>query len=204
VAPSFCLRRATGDDVEALIGLIEGAAGWLRTQGTDQWARPWPDRAGRDARVVAHVRCGRTWICWDRGTPAATITADPDPDPYWPQPQRGEPAVYVHRMVVSRAYSGLDLGAELLNWAGRAAWRDHGAFWLRASVWTTNHRLHAYYAGQGFTRCRRGVDDPGYPAGALFQRPAQHSPVAGRGLFTEPPACCPAPASGWPRPGPRG
>ncbi|HEX3923940.1 MAG TPA: GNAT family N-acetyltransferase [Streptosporangiaceae bacterium] len=187
MSPSLSLRQATANELGVIVRLIEGASDWLRTKGTDQWAQPWPDQAGRHTRVLAHVRSGKTWICWDHGTPAATITADPDPDPYWPQPQRGEPAVYVHRMVVSRAYSGLDLGAELLNWAGRKAWRDHRAYWLRASAWTTNHRLHDYYTGQGFTRCRRGVDDASYPAAALFQRPAQHSPAAGSALFREPP-----------------
>jgi GNAT superfamily N-acetyltransferase len=188
MAPWLSLRRATIDDFAVILGLIDGAADWLRTQGTDQWAQPWPDRTGRDTRVLGHISSGRTWICWDCGTPAATITADPEADPYWPDLQREEPAVYVHRMVVSRTYAGLGLGAELLNWAGRTAWCEYGAFWLRASAWTTNRKLHDYYFRQGFTRCRRGVMDPEYPAAALFQRPAQHSPAAGSALVREPSA----------------
>jgi GNAT superfamily N-acetyltransferase len=189
MAPPLSLRRATTSELGVVIGLIEGAADWLSTKGTDQWAQPWPDRAGRDSRILTHLRSGKTWMCWDRGTPAATITTDPDQDPYWPEPQRAEPAMYIHRLVVSRTHAGIGLGAELLNWAGRKAWRDHGAPWIRVSAWTTNHQLHDYYARQGFTRCERGVDD-GYPSAALFQRPAQRAPMIGRSLFREPPPAC--------------
>jgi GNAT superfamily N-acetyltransferase len=184
MAPPLRLRRATTNELDVITGLVEGAADWLRTKGTDQWARPWPDRAGRDRRILTHLRSGKTWVCWDRGTAAATITTDPDEDPYWPEPQRREPAIYVHRLVVSRAYAGAGLGAELLNWAARKAWRDHGALWIRASAWTTNQRLHDYYARQGFIRCRRGVSD-GYPAAALFQRSTLPARKVRSTLFTE-------------------
>ena len=41
---------------------------------TDQWARPWPDREGRDARVRQGLERGETWIVWDGDAPAATMT----------------------------------------------------------------------------------------------------------------------------------
>jgi hypothetical protein len=78
----IALRRGTVDDLGTIIRLIEEAAEWLRAKGTDQWARPWPNRAGRDSRILASLSQGKTWIGWDNGTPAATITADPDEDPY--------------------------------------------------------------------------------------------------------------------------
>src|ERR1035441_9273947 len=138
----LALRRAAPDHVGLIVHLIDDAAAWLRTQGTDQWAKPWPTRAERDRRVMAHLRAGKTWIAWDACTAAATITFDPDADPYWPQQQLRDPAVYIHRLVVSRHYAGAQLGAGLLDWAGRTARRDHGARWIRLNAWTTNHRLH--------------------------------------------------------------
>jgi GNAT superfamily N-acetyltransferase len=183
MAPSLTLRQATTDELEVIIRLIEGAADWLSTKGTDQWAQPWPDRAGRDGRILTHLGSGKTWICWDRGTPVATITADPDEDPYWPERQRREPAIYISRLVVSRAYAGAGLGAELINWAGRKARHDYGAQWIRVSAWTTNQGLHAYYRGQGFELCGFHSDD-GYPSGALFQKPTAGLPASGPGLFS--------------------
>ncbi|MGH3402433.1 MAG: GNAT family N-acetyltransferase [Streptosporangiaceae bacterium] len=109
-------------------------------------------------------------MCWDgRRFPAATITLDPDNDPCWSEAQLNQPAVYVHRHVVSRRYGGAGLGAALLDWAGWAAHRDHGAQWIRVSAWTTNEALHACYRRQGFSFCGLHPDD-GYPSAARFQK----------------------------------
>jgi GNAT superfamily N-acetyltransferase len=157
--------------MQTIIGLIDEAAGWLRTKGTDQWASPWPNRADRDGRVMLSLRQGKTWICWDRGIAAATLTADLDDDPYWAsehsRPSR--PAIYVHRLVVARGYTGMRLGGSLLNWAGRTARLAHDAHSMRVSAWTTNHALHRYYRRQGFDRRGSHADD-GYPSAARFEK----------------------------------
>jgi GNAT superfamily N-acetyltransferase len=178
----IALHRATAGDLTAVIRLIEEAAEWLADKGTDQWARPWPNRAGRDGRILESLGHGKTWIGWDNHTPVATITADPDPDPYWPDHLRREPAVYVHRLVVTRRYKGVRLGGALLDWAGRTAWRDHGAQWIRVSAWTTNADLHTYYESQGFEPCGFHADD-GYPSRARFQKSTDHLPAPEPGLF---------------------
>jgi GNAT superfamily N-acetyltransferase len=178
------LRRATVQDLAAAIRLIEEAAKWLRGIGTDQWARPWPNRAGRDGRILASLRQGKTWIAWDHGLPAATITADPEDDPYWPEEFLRDRAVYVHRLVVGRPYKGVGLGAALLDWAGGRARRDYGARWIRVSAWTTNRGLHAYYRRQGFFSCGLHLDDR-YPSGARFQKPTAHILSSGTTLFRE-------------------
>jgi GNAT superfamily N-acetyltransferase len=179
------LRRASVNDMGVVIRLIEEAAGWLRTKGTDQWSKPWPNLAGRDSRILASLSEGKTFIGWQGRTPAATITADPDHDPYWPDDMRRDPAVYVHRLIVSRPFKGAGLGAALLDWAGRNARSDYGAMWIRVSAWTTNSALHAYYRRQGFVLVGLNPDD-GYPSAARFQRPTAlfHSP-GHPGLFRE-------------------
>jgi GNAT superfamily N-acetyltransferase len=180
----IALRRAAEEDVAVAIWLIDDAAKWLRRKGTDQWAKPWPNRAGRDSRILAAVREGKTWIGWDDGIPAATITADPTDDPYWPEEFLRDQAVYVHRLVVRRPYKGVGLGAALLDWAGGTARRDYGAQWIRVSAWTTNLGLHAYYVRQGFSACGFHPDD-GYPSAARFQKPTAHIPASGTTLFRE-------------------
>jgi GNAT superfamily N-acetyltransferase len=167
---TFGLGLAKDHDCNLIIRLVEEAAAWLRSKGTDQWAKPWPSRAARDARILADIRAGRTWIARDGDNPAATITSRDMVD----QALAGEwiddePAAYVRRLVVARSYGGCGLGSGLLNWAGRYAAQRYGARWIRIDVWKTNKALHQYYVDQGFqfvSYCR----DPEYPSGALFQK----------------------------------
>jgi GNAT superfamily N-acetyltransferase len=186
IAWPLALRRATTDHLEIIIGLIEEAAAWLRAQGIDQWARPWPSLAARDRRILADLHAAKTWIGWDNRIPAATITVDPHPNLAWPDEFQREQAVYIHRLVVSRPYARVGLGGQLLDWAGWKAWREHRAFWVRLNAWTTNHRLHDYYKKQGFELCGHSPDE-GYPAGAMFQRPTDDPRPLRPTLFWEEP-----------------
>jgi GNAT superfamily N-acetyltransferase len=166
-------------DLDQVRGLVHQAAEWLRTsKNTDQWAKPWPDRAGQIERILNDLLKGKTWIVWHGTTAAATITVDTEEpldlneQPVWPAHKRHEPALYVRRVVVSRRYAGIGLGAALLNWAADVAKRDHNAALIRIDVWTTNEELHAYYEGQHFKR-REGRDPrelANYPSQALFER----------------------------------
>jgi hypothetical protein len=168
--------RAAGtrENLEAVLGLIEEASTWLGTNGTDQWAKPWPNKKSRDARVLRGLQVGKTWIVWDGEIPAATVTVATRSNPaVWRQPacecDLSEPAVYVHRLITSRNYAGRGLGAELIDWAGLRGQLDYTAKWIRIDVWTSNLALHDYYRRRGFEPCGYCAD-PSYPSGALFQK----------------------------------
>lgn len=165
------LCHADENDHDAIVGLIEAAAQWLRdTKDTDQWTQPWRSEEDRSNRIRRDLTAGKTWLLRDHGLAVATITADPQDYPIWPTDQQHELAVYVRRLVVSRKHRGRRLGSTLLDWAGLSARRGYGAQWIRVDVWRTNRKLHAYYESQGFKSC--GVcRDPAYPSGALFQKP---------------------------------
>lgn len=165
---------ATQQNLAAILGLIEEASGWLGTKGTDQWARPWPSRDARDARVLRGLEVGKTWIVWDGEIPAATVTIATRPNPaVWSTSASrcdlSERAAYVHRLITARDYAGWGLGAELIDWAGLRGRRDYGAKWIRIDVWTSNTGLHEYYGKRGFEPCGFCAD-PDYPSGALFQK----------------------------------
>lgn len=168
--PPLRLRRATERDHDLIVGLIDEAAEWLRTKNTDQWAQPWPSLEDRNHRIRRDLSAGKTWIAWENGFPIATVTADSMGGPIWPEKLLQERAVYVCRLVVSRAHAGRRVGAELLNWAGSRARRRYGARWVRVDVWTTNRALHAYYERQGFEFFGYCTKDD-YPSAALFQKP---------------------------------
>ena len=66
MTPTYTIRLATLADLPAILDLIDSAAKWLQAcKDTDQWARPWPDEASRDARVEQGIRDGLTWIVED-------------------------------------------------------------------------------------------------------------------------------------------
>jgi GNAT superfamily N-acetyltransferase len=160
----------------ALGTLVGEAMAWLQTsKHTDQWAKPWPTREARDQRLRTGVEKGRTWIVWDGDVPAATVTvATRANTAVWSNPACGcdlsEPAVYAHRLITARRYSGRGLGAELLDWTGLRGRRLCCAHWIRIDVWSSNTALHDYYLNAGFQRCGNCAD-PDYPSGALFQKP---------------------------------
>jgi GNAT superfamily N-acetyltransferase len=168
------LSQANEGHHDVIIGLIEAAAEWLRREKrTNQWAQPWRSEEDRSKRILRDLAAGKTWLLWDGGTLAGTVTTDPEDYPIWPAHRQHEPAVYVRRLVVSRDYAGQRLGAALLDWAGLCSLRGYGAQWVRVDVWRTNHALHTYYRKQGFVFCGFGTD-PEYPSGALFEKPTSH------------------------------
>jgi GNAT superfamily N-acetyltransferase len=204
----MCIARATAEHLDAVLGLIEDARQWLWAKDTDQWTVPWPDQQARDARILRGMQNGRTWIVWDCDIPAATVTITTTRNSaVWSEPactcDLAERAVFVHRLITSRKYAGLGLGAELIDWAGLRGGREYGAKWIRIDVWTSNTGLHEYYMSNGFERCGTCAD-PNYPSGALFQKPVAgirvpdtpnltgSSPVP---QFTKPPASPEATAS---------
>ena len=72
------LCRADENDHDAIVGLIEAAAQWLRrTKDTDQWAQPWRSEEDRNNRIRRDLTAEKTWILRDSRITVATITADP-------------------------------------------------------------------------------------------------------------------------------
>lgn len=190
----FNLRPAAPGNLAEVRGLVREAADWLRThKDTDQWARPWPNRAGQRERILNDLLKGKTWIVWDEDIAAATITVDTDEplhqneQPVWPEHRRDAAALYVRRVIVSRRYAGIGLGAALLDWAADVAKRDYGTKIIRIDVWTTNTELHAYYEGQNFMRCegRDPEELANYPSQALFERRVDQSRLEYREFLNE-------------------
>jgi GNAT superfamily N-acetyltransferase len=164
----FQISPVTAADLDDVIELRDHATDWLSGLKTDQWQQAWPTAEGERERVRSSIEQGQTWIVWDRSDAVATFAIDRFSDPHlWTKSEQAERALYVHRFIVRRDYSGIRLGARLMDlievWAAHDD--DH---WLRVDVWTTNTRLHDYYQSIGFDHVRTIVSD--YPSGALFQR----------------------------------
>jgi ribosomal protein S18 acetylase RimI-like enzyme len=186
--PTYRIRAARPDDLAGILRLIGSSAAWLREQKhTDQWARPWPNRDDRDARIAQGIEDGLTWMVEDgEGALIGTVTCrEHGNDKLWTAAELAERAAYVSRLIVSRDHAGLGIGAALIHWATARAVAKWRAGWTRVDVWTTNAALHQYYKDQGFEHLRTlHFEDPWeYPSAALFQRPAADARVKSAGWF---------------------
>lgn len=185
---SLMIRRAVADDMQAILDMIDEAAAWLAEKGTDQWARPWPDRESRDRRIRNGLRSGDTWMVEVDGAPVATVTFRKRGNwKLWTILERCHRAVYLSRLIVRRDYAGSGIGEALVDWAGLRARRDWRARWTRIDVWTTNAALHNYYEKRGFQSrgIRRSAQRAQYPSAALFQKPTASIDPAALTWFTE-------------------
>lgn len=172
------VRQATPDDLHDIEGLINEAKLWLPTKGTNQWSTDWADEGGRKRsdRVQHALKEGSTWVV---GTAynhqeflVATVTIETKANKkVWADADDPGDAVYLSRLVTARDFSGLKIGAALINWACDHAAHEYGAKLIRIDVWTRNFALHRYYRRQGFRR--HGLcPDESYPSRALFERNA--------------------------------
>jgi GNAT superfamily N-acetyltransferase len=186
------IRRATVADKETIIDdLIDDARAWLPSKGTDQWAKPWPSPAARDARVLRDLKAGRTWLVEDDDgdAPVATVTCnDKGNRRLWTPEEQLVNAIYIARLVVRRNRAGDRIGEALVDWAGARGLRCWGAQWIRIDVWTTNEALHNYYEKRGFQPYRvcEFKGDEYYPSAALFQKPTAEIDPESAARFIEP------------------
>lgn len=176
MSTTWRITQATTADQEIVTSLIEDRAAWLRAnKKTAQWQIPWPNSHGRDHRIRHGLERGATWIAWDDGWPAATVTIHLEGNPdLWTEVERKTEAVYLHRLVVHQMHQGRGIGAKLIDWAvkkGRKLNRHVES--VRLDTWADNQELHAYYLNQGFTfRGIRPTPDR-CPSCALFERSVQ-------------------------------
>ncbi|WP_446034034.1 GNAT family N-acetyltransferase [Streptomyces olivaceus] len=152
------------------MGLRKEAEGWLRTMGTDQWSDPETgDRA--IAKWHSSIDEGRAWVVVDEaGEVLATVSRGPVDRDFWTDSDRPETALYMYKLIVSRAAAGRNLGARVVDWISRLAALE-GRTWVRIDTWRTNTGLHAYYERLGFEHVR--TEEPGHRrSGWLAQRRA--------------------------------
>lgn len=156
---TFVLARATPDDANAILAILEDAARWLVARGIDQW-HPGDFLRPPLLRIIAR---GEVYLARCADDPAGTLTLQWEDVPTWGV--MPPDAAYVHGFAVGRAYAGLGLGRALLDWAERQA-IEGGKTYLRLDCLASNPALRAYYERAGFS-LRGLVDDD---QSALYER----------------------------------
>lgn len=155
------LQWAGKDDLNTVLDILEDARQWLLSRGiTEQWPAPMPP-----AVFAERIARGEVYLAYlDEGAEAAgTFCLLRSDDRVWGD-LPGD-AAYVHGLAVRRTCAGRNIGAALLNSAGRIA-AEMGLPALRLDCWAGNADLCRYYDRLGFER--RGQKHLG--AGFTVQR----------------------------------
>ena len=174
---SLTARLARPAESEVVLSLRTEAQEWLASRGIEQWNSPEHLDEAHE-KIRARIHAGEVWMFeGPRGDIAATITlAGPDPD-FWSAQERPDDALYFYTFCVARAWSGVDLGGLVLDWAGEQA-EHRGKVLLRADCWRENPDLHRFYLSHGFSQLRT-IYVERRKSGARFERPAQARTYAG-------------------------
>jgi GNAT superfamily N-acetyltransferase len=159
------IRRARREDATTIAEMWTRASQQLRDRGLDQWQYP-----VRMPRIYENIDAGTCWMLENPdGQVIGTVTVDDFADPnLWKPDDQPESAYYLHRLVLTDAERGNELGSAVLDWASRRA-RADGKRWLRLDAWTSNPGLHRYYLDRGFRHVRT-VEGPDVVSGVLFER----------------------------------
>jgi hypothetical protein len=167
------LRKATPADLSDLLKMYDDILEWLTERGNDQWQASQLEPELMKAAIVASVHQQQTWCAVDGQRPAGLVIIKPRTAPgMWTPGEEAEPHRYLYLILVSREYTGLDLGADLGDWAASRTAAE-GIPIIRGDVWTTNGPLVDYYLRHGW-RLVRKIDHSDHPSGVLVERPTVH------------------------------
>lgn len=164
---TFVLSRATPEDADPILAILEDAARWLVARGIEQW-HPGDFLRLPLQRIIAR---GEVYLARCASDPAGTLSLQWEDVPTWGV--MPPDAAYIHGFAVHRAYGGLGLGRALLDWAARQA-VEGGKSYLRLDCLASNPALRAYYERAGFSL--RGLVDS--DQSALYERHLINQPPA--------------------------
>ncbi|GGM22386.1 GNAT family N-acetyltransferase [Dactylosporangium sucinum] len=165
-----------------MISLRTEAEQWLRDRDVTQWTSDYFDYAR--TVMTASVVAGIAWVVEAGDEVVATAALSPQADmDFWDIEDDPDSALYLGKMIVSRAHAGRGLGSSILDWASHRAHRLDKR-WVRIDVRRDNDRLHAYYLKLGFQHVRTvKPEHRRTESGWLAQRPAGFHVSDGPELF---------------------
>jgi GNAT superfamily N-acetyltransferase len=136
------VTRAREIDLATAVAIEEDASGWVRARGYDPGEPPRPlGDIFTDAIAQGQMHLGRV------EAEATGKLAIAEADDLWSDLPGS--ALYIHGLMVRRAYAGREIGRALLRWAESEAAR-RGKRVLRLDCDAANPELRAYYERAGF------------------------------------------------------
>lgn len=157
--------QSTADDAPAIMDLLLQTAQWLKSKGSTQWGALLQGEDHHNTKESA--RRGDVYLFKDGETLAGIVTLLRSPSPWdialWGE-EGHEQAVYLHRLAINRAYSGVNLGDAIVQWVHTSI-RFDGKDRIRLDCIDSNPVLDKFYRSAGYTY--KGHSDSGFN---LFER----------------------------------
>ena len=155
------MAKAKARDLDVYIDLLETVAEWLHSRELS----PLPKRIYRDSKdyYADSIARGEVYLAYMEKSLAGALRLVPNDGIVW-QLVPVDTALYLENLLVSRVWSHLGLGREMLTWAERQA-AMRGKTHLRLDCFAENTFLRAYYEGLGYAEM--GQVSALYPFGTL-------------------------------------
>lgn len=165
----WTIRKATLDDLPAILQLYDDAVAWLNARGnTEQWGTtPVSSRPHLVIKMAEYIQFGAVAESEELLGFIAVDINTPEPFAQLIGQEAVENSCYVRTLVASRTPAARGVGASLLRWAEQYT-REQKKTCLRLDCWADNPRLVSYYESVGFVRC--GEHDDNDYREQLFQK----------------------------------
>ena len=145
----YKVRKATNEDAEAVIQLLQDAARWLEGKGISQWE--YLRNGGETAEIKQGILVGTTYIVERKKELAATLNLSNVQNEWdmelWGKCQ--EHSFYIHRLAVAQAYRKQQIGRKLLDWIDQNIRLEKGR--IRLDCVADNPALNKFYQQAGYT-----------------------------------------------------
>jgi GNAT superfamily N-acetyltransferase len=153
--------RIQVEELEVFSSLICSVAQELENQGQPLWDQEWL----QPQALIEKYGLESMHLGWINGLPvAAFVLLETDPE-FWPDILENE-SLFIHKVVVARAWKGHNLSSQVLDFAARQV-LERGKKFLRLDTDATRPALCNLYERYGFTRVgRRLIKDFDY---ALYE-----------------------------------
>lgn len=148
-------RPARGEDLPAILAVIEQAKAYLKSRGVDQWQNGYPN-----AEVIgADIARGRSYVLEWQGRVAGTVAVLPAPeknyaaiyDGAW---RGGEEYAVIHRIAVDGSLKGKGAAGEMLRRI-EALCRGQRLGGIRVDTHERNASMRRLLQKTGFFHCGR-------------------------------------------------
>jgi len=138
------IRRARLSDLHVVVEIVHEAVAWMKGFGESLWT----DAEVRPEAIETDVATGNHYLVHRDDCVLGTfLMQDSDPD-YWPEAATGE-ALYLHRIVIRRAFAGAGHSRAIRDFAEAEA-RRRGISYLRLDCDRERAGLNTLYAKLGF------------------------------------------------------
>lgn len=150
---SFDCRKATLDDMPALLALGAAGSAYLRENGVDQWQDNFPNEAVF-TRDIAHGNC---WLFEHEGKAAGVIVVYLEPDADYPAIEGqwltdGTSYGVIHRAAIAAEYRGHGLAGEMFSLAEDIV-LGSGCTSVRVDTHEDNRIMRHLLEKRGYTAC---------------------------------------------------